>query len=72
MAYTGDVFTAMVRTLQIYRFCLLDEAQRPYFEFKLSCADDLEAAHEAGSISDTNGVEVWDQARLVARIDSRP
>lgn len=51
-----------------YRICSLDDVGRIFHAFELSCRDDLNALAEGERISEESAVEVWDGARLVARV----
>jgi hypothetical protein len=51
-----------------YRICSLTEDGRVEALFHLACRDDLEALSECENICDESSIEIWDDARLVARI----
>lgn len=54
--------------MRIYRLNSLDIAGRVLFERELNCRDDLEALCEGERSSKLHPVEIWDGARLVARV----
>ena len=51
-----------------YRIYALDEAGRVARSHDFDCRDDLLALAEGERQSDANAVEVWEGARLVARV----
>lgn len=57
--------------MRVYRICCMDSSDRIRTSFNLSCRDDLEALSEAESICDDGPVEVWEGAKLVARVKAK-
>jgi hypothetical protein len=51
-----------------YRIYALDEAGRVSQSHNFDCRDDLLALAEGERLSQANAVEVWEGARLVARV----
>ena len=51
-----------------YRICSLDLEGHIRFAVELACRDDLHALSEGESVSAQHAVEIWDGARLVARV----
>lgn len=51
-----------------YRICSLDLEGQVNFAVELACRDDLHALSEGEAICARNAVEIWDGARLVARV----
>lgn len=54
--------------MRVYRLNALDIAGRILFEREFRCRDDLEALAEGERTCSLHPVEVWDGARLVARL----
>ncbi|MFO1247496.1 MAG: hypothetical protein U1E93_04565 [Alphaproteobacteria bacterium] len=51
-----------------YRICSLYLEGQVNFAVELTCRDDLHALSEGESVSAQHAVEIWDGARLVARV----
>ena len=54
-----------------YKIYVLDQDGRIFLVHDFKGSDDLSAFEESKRYSDVCGVEIWQQARLVARIDQR-
>lgn len=55
-------------TLRTYRINSLDITGRIAFAHEIACRDDLDALAEGERCCADNALEIWDGARLVARI----
>ena len=51
-----------------YKICSLDPVGRIEFAHDIHCRDDLDALAEGERICTKNDVEIWQGARLVARV----
>ena len=54
--------------MQQYKICSLNPVGHIEFAHDINCRDDLDALAEGERISSSNDVEIWQGARLVARV----